>query len=120
MRSLSLRRSRLAGNYASKSSLRLRGHRLPLTIYYVGSDNAIHVWMYTTSWQNQTLGGSVAVDTSPVAFRETDGRQSVYYVGSEHAIHLWLYTTSWQNQTLGGSAAVNSSPDAALDLPRGS
>ena len=37
--------------------------------YYVGSDHAIHLWLYgNEGWVNQTLGGAVATGTSPFGY----------------------------------------------------
>jgi hypothetical protein len=37
--------------------------------YYVGSDNAIHLWYWDgTSWADQTLGGSVLPGTNPSSY----------------------------------------------------
>jgi CHAP domain len=86
------------------------------SVYFVGSDGGIHVWLYHGRWEEQNLGGSVAPDTSPSAFENSTGNTFVYYVGSDGAIHLWLWNGSkWEDQTLGGSVATGTSPSAFED-----
>jgi hypothetical protein len=78
-----------------------------------GSDGGIHLWLWNGSkWEDQNLGGSVAANTSPIAFTEpSTGNQFVFFVGSDGGIHLWLYGSRWEEQNLGGSVAAGTSPD---------
>ena len=86
------------------------------SVYFVGSDGGIHVWLYHGRWEEQELGGSVAPDTSPIAFENPTGNTFVYYVGNDEAIHLWLWNGSkWEDQNLGGSVAPGASPTAFED-----
>ena len=86
-------------------------------VYFVGSDHAIHLWLWGAhGWDNQTLGGAVAAGTRPTGYENGRGNDLVYYVGSDHAIHLWLYGShGWENQTLGGAVATSTSPTAYQD-----
>ena len=91
------------------------------SVYFVGSDGGIHVWLYHGRWEEQDLGGSVAPDTSPIAFENSTGNTFVYYVGSDDAIHLWLWNgTKWEDQNLGGSVAPTTSPIAFTESSTGS
>ena len=91
------------------------------SVYFVGGDGGIHVWLYHGRWEEQGLGGSVAPDTSPIAFENPTGNTFVYYVGSDDAIHLWLWNGSkWEDQDIGGSVASITSPIAFTESSTGS
>jgi hypothetical protein len=73
------------------------------------------------SWNSGTIGGTVAIGSTPAITRDpATGNQWAYYVNGSGSLAQWAWNgSSWSSGTFAGSVAANSSPSAVSDPASG-